>query len=86
MKQLSISIETFFWNLVNRIQIKDLVDILIIAFLMYRIFRLTHQTRAGQVFKGYLLLILISCFPAIWASRRSTGWLAAYSTTVRLYC
>ena len=62
MKQLSISIETFFWNLVNRIQIKDLVDILIIAFLMYRIFRLTHQTRAGQVFKGYLLLILISWF------------------------
>lgn len=62
MRQWSISIETFFWNLVNRIQIKDLVDILIIAFLMYRIFRLTHQTRAGQVFKGYLLLILISWF------------------------
>lgn len=59
MRQLTISIETFFWNLANRIQFKDLVDILIIAFLLYKIFQLTQQSRAGQVFKGFLLLILI---------------------------
>lgn len=63
MKQLSVSIETFFWNITNRIQFKDLLDILIIAFLLYKVFQITQQTRAGQVFKGFLLLILI-------------GWLA----------
>ena len=62
MRQLTISIETFFWNLFNRVQFKDLVDIIIIAFLMYKIFQLTHQTRAGQVFKGFLLLIFIGWF------------------------
>ncbi|HPY94647.1 MAG TPA: diadenylate cyclase CdaA [Clostridia bacterium] len=59
MRQWSISIETFFWNLFNRIQFKDLIDILIIAFLLYKVFQLTQQTRAGQVFKGFILLIFI---------------------------
>ncbi len=59
MNQLSVSIETFFWNITNRIQFKDLLDILIIAFLLYKVFQITQQTRAGQVFKGFLLLILI---------------------------
>lgn len=60
VRNLSTSIETFFWNLFNRIQFKDLVDILIIALLLYKVFQLTRETRAGQVFKGFLLLIVIS--------------------------
>lgn len=59
MRQISFSIETFFWNLFNRIQLTDFIDILIIAFLLYKVFRLTQQTRAGQVFKGFLLLVVI---------------------------
>ncbi|NLX82668.1 MAG: TIGR00159 family protein [Clostridiales bacterium] len=59
MRQITDSIETFFWNLFNRIQFSDLIDILIIAFLLYKIFELTQQTRAGQVFKGFLLLVVI---------------------------
>lgn len=63
MNQLSVSIETFFWNITNRIQFKNLLDIFIIAFLFYKVFLITQQTRAGQVLKGFLLLIL-------------TGWVA----------
>ena len=59
MRQISFSIETFFWNLFNRVQLTDFIDILIIAFLLYKVFRLTQQTRAGQVFKGFLLLVVI---------------------------
>jgi len=59
VRQISFSIETFFWNLFNRIQLTDFIDILIIAFLLYKVFRLTQQTRAGQVFKGFLLLVVI---------------------------
>ncbi len=60
MRQIWASIEAFFWNLFNRVQFRDVIDILIIAFLLYRVFQLTRQTRAGQVFKGFLLLILVS--------------------------
>ncbi|HSK68272.1 MAG TPA: diadenylate cyclase CdaA [Candidatus Limnocylindria bacterium] len=60
MRQILSSIESFFWNLFNRVQFRDVIDILIIAFLLYRVFQLTRQTRAGQVFKGFLLLILVS--------------------------
>jgi len=59
VRQISFSIETFFWNLFNRIQLTDFIDILIIAFLLYKVFSLTQQTRAGQVFKGFLLLVVI---------------------------
>lgn len=62
MSQFTISIETFFWNIFNRIRFNDLVDILIIAFLLYKVFQLTQQTRAGQVFKGFLFLIIIGWF------------------------
>jgi len=62
VRQLSISIESFFWNLFNRVQIKDVVDILIIALLLYKVFQFTRQTRAGQVFKGFLLLIFVGWF------------------------
>jgi len=62
MSEWSINIEPFFWNLFNRSQYKDLIDILIIAFLLYKVFQLTQQTRAGQVFKGFILLIFIGWF------------------------
>lgn len=60
MRSLGATIDTFFWNLFNRIQIKDFFDILIMALLLYKVFQLTRQTRAGQVFKGFLVLIVIS--------------------------
>lgn len=60
MKTIISSIETFFWNLFNRVQFKDVIDILIIALLLYKVFQLTRQTRAGQVFRGFLLLIFIN--------------------------
>lgn len=65
MRQLTISIETFFWNLFNRVQFKDLIDILIIAFVLYKVFQLTQQSRAGQVFKGFILLIFVGWFSNI---------------------
>lgn len=62
MNRISISIETFFWNIFNRIQFKDLVDIALIAYLLYKVFQLTRQTRASQVLKGFALIIIISWF------------------------
>lgn len=53
-------IETFFWNIFNRTQFKDLVDIALIAYLLYKVLMLTRQTRASQVLKGFALLFIIS--------------------------
>ncbi len=74
MKTISSSIGTFFWNLFNRVQFKDVIDILIIAVLLYKVFQLTRQTRAGQVFKGFLLLIFISWFSNL-LGFRALNWL-----------
>jgi len=74
VKSISSSIGTFFWNLFNRVQFKDVIDILIIAVLLYKVFQLTRQTRAGQVFKGFLLLIFISWFSNL-LGFRALNWL-----------
>lgn len=52
--------DRFFWNLFNRPEPKDLLDILVVAFLLYKLLMLTRETRAGQVIKGFGLLIAAS--------------------------
>lgn len=51
-------VSTFFWNLFNRPQFKDWLDIVIVAALIYQLFSLTRETRASQVLKGLGLLIV----------------------------
>ena len=45
-------------NLLNVINLRDLVDILIVTMLIYYILKLIRNTRAEQVFKGILLILL----------------------------
>ncbi len=48
------------WNVFNRPSITDILDILIVAFLLYELLMLTRQTRASAVLKGLGMLILAS--------------------------
>ncbi len=48
------------WNVFNRPSITDVLDILIVAFLIYELMMLTRQTRASAVLKGLGMLILAS--------------------------
>ena len=48
------------WNVFNRPSITDVLDILIVAFLLYELLMLTRQTRASAVLKGLGMLILAS--------------------------
>ena len=50
-------LQTFFWNIFNRPQLNDLLDILIVAVLIYQMIMLTRDTRASEVLKGFLLLV-----------------------------
>ncbi|MBS6610111.1 MULTISPECIES: diadenylate cyclase CdaA [Peptoniphilus] len=47
-----------FGNLLNVINFRDVVDILIVTVLIYYILKLIRNTRAEQVFKGILLILL----------------------------
>ena len=50
--------QTFFWNVFHRPQLHDILDILIVAVLIYYLIMLTRDTRASAVIKGLMLLIL----------------------------
>lgn len=49
-------IDMFFWNVINRPGLKDWLDILIVAILLYKLLMLTRETRASQVLKGLAVL------------------------------
>ncbi len=54
------SLKTILWNVFNRPTVADVVDILIVAFLLYELLMLTRQTRASAVLKGLAVLVVAS--------------------------
>lgn len=48
----------FFWNIIHRPQLNDFLDILIVAVLLYQLIMLTRETRASDVMKGFIILIM----------------------------
>lgn len=50
--------QNFFQNVFSGIGITDVIDILIVAFIVYKLLGLIRQTRAEQLLKGVLLLIV----------------------------
>ena len=60
MQSLINNIEMFFWNIIHRPSLADVLDILIMAALLYQLVMLTKQTRAVQVLKGFAVLLVVS--------------------------
>lgn len=60
MQTLWAQIRTVLWNVFNRPTIADILDILIVAFLLYELMMLTKETRASAVLKGLVMLVLAS--------------------------
>ncbi|HEY5132514.1 MAG TPA: diadenylate cyclase CdaA [Candidatus Krumholzibacteriaceae bacterium] len=59
----------------------DVLDILIVAFLFYRLFLLIKGTRAAQMFIGLFLLIIVS-FIARWLNMNALNWILSSLKTV----
>ncbi|MGD1049220.1 MAG: diadenylate cyclase CdaA [Candidatus Krumholzibacteriaceae bacterium] len=59
----------------------DILDILIVAFLFYRLFLLIRGTRAAQMFIGLFLLIIVS-FVARWLNMNALNWILSSLKTV----
>ena len=62
MQTLWADIRNVLWNVFNRPTIADILDILIVAFLLYQLLMLTRETRASAVLKGLVMLLLASWF------------------------
>ena len=60
MQTLWTQIRTLLWNVFNRPTIADILDILIVAFLLYELLMLTRETRASAVLKGLVTLVVAS--------------------------
>lgn len=60
MQTLWSQIRNVLWNVFNRPTIADVLDILIVAFLLYELLMLTKETRASAVLKGFVMLLAAS--------------------------
>ena len=58
----------------QNISLLDILDIIIIAFLLYNILLLIKDTPAAQIIKGFLLLFIFS-FISSWIGLRTINWL-----------
>ena len=60
---MNISVQTLqnaYWNLIHRLGLADILDIVIVAVVLYEILMLIRHTRGSAVLKGFGLLILAS--------------------------
>lgn len=46
------------WNVINSIQIIDIIDISLMAYLIFKFMKIVRETRAGQLVKGILVFVL----------------------------
>ncbi|MCQ2455547.1 MAG: diadenylate cyclase CdaA [Clostridia bacterium] len=59
-----------FWNqvcyAVSNIRVFDIIDIAVVAFLLYRTFVFLRETRAGQLVKGIIVLLVVYALATWW--------------------
>ena len=56
------TLQNAYWNLRNRAGLSDVVDILIVAVILYELLMLIRHTRGSAVLKGFFFLILATLF------------------------
>ena len=61
----------FFSNAFSGIALNDIIDILIVAFVIYKLLGLIKQTRAEQLLKGVVVLVVATFVTDLLAERYS---------------
>ena len=59
MNDIWSTIRNMLWNLTHRLGIIDIIDILIVAVILYELLLLTRHTRGSALLKGLFLLLVI---------------------------
>ena len=65
MNDLMKTISSMFWNMTHRAGFADLVDIIIVAVIIYEILKLTRHTRGSALIKGFILLLIVSAISSL---------------------
>ncbi len=65
MLQIKNALVDFFENYIAIIRPMDIIDILLVAYLIYQLFRLVSGTKAEQILKGILIILIITLFSSI---------------------
>ena len=74
MNDIWATIRNMLWNLTHRLGIIDIIDILIVAVIIYELLLLTRHTRGSALLKGLFLLLMIVIFSNI-LGLTSLNWL-----------
>lgn len=67
----------WFKDIIAQVTILDAIDVLVVAFLVYQLIKLTSQTRAAQVLKGFGLIIVLGQISK-WLQLSTLAWLSNY--------
>ena len=54
------TIRNMIWNLTHRLGFNDIIDILIVAVILYELLLLTRHTRGSALLRGLFLLLMIA--------------------------
>ena len=77
MESLWLDITNFFENTLNSVSLLDIMDIVIVAIVIYQLLKLIRRTRAGQVLKGVLLLLVFYGITS-YIGLQTISWLIGY--------
>ena len=75
--------ENIYQNIITHIGITDILDILIVAFLVYKLLGFIKETRAEQLAKG-LLLLVVATVVSEWCHFYTLHWLLSGALSVGL--
>ncbi len=74
MNDVMLTVRNMIWNITHRLTFIDIVDILIVAVILYELLLLTRHTRGSALLKGLFLLLVISIISSL-AGLVSLNWL-----------
>ena len=74
MQDFWSTVRNMIWNLTHRIGIIDIIDILIVAVIIYELLLLTRHTRGSALLKGLFLLLVIMLVSSL-LGLKSLNWL-----------
>jgi len=74
MSSLWTTIQNTLWSVFNRPGVSDIIDILLVAFIVYKLLMFTRETRASAVLKGVVLLLLATWISDL-AGMTALNWL-----------
>ena len=78
MGSVSEQLPAMLWNITNRLSVIDIIDVLLLAFLIYTLINSTKQTRVSQILKGVVVMLVAWWFSDVLGMRTIhalLGWI-----------